>query len=116
MRLSRILYIVGLLYFSCESAPEIVQKSDTSIIEEPLQSETYMYYAFAKDIPLGSNLIESDLKYYSYYGQFVDGKLLDFYTAEYPGFSFSLPVLYWNIATEYWLEKDTVLIRIFLKQ
>lgn len=88
MRHRKILYIVSLLYFSCESVPETVQKSDTSVTEEPLQSETYMYYAFAKDIPLGSNLIESDLKYYSYYGQFIDGKLLDFYTAEYPGFSF----------------------------
>jgi hypothetical protein len=102
-----VLFILVLICFSCETTPEIAQEFDNSQTEEEVRSEPYMYNLFAKDVPLCSNLVDTDLKYYDHYGQFLDGDTLDFYTADYPGFSF-LNVQPSSIVLEY---RNGILVR-----
>lgn len=83
-----ILFCLALLFLSCEPSPEIVQEIENFETDKVAKSEPYMFNLFAKDVQLGSALIDADLKYYHHYGQFIDGDLLDFYTADYPGFNF----------------------------
>lgn len=81
------LFWVTLLLWSCQEPQRGFKYVDElKIFPKALQSKSNNL--LIKDIPLGTDLLASDLKFYSYYGQFIDNNLLDFYTAENPEFRF----------------------------
>jgi len=86
------------------SSYENIHKSDTVRVAS-VQPPAFNF--LAKDIQIGTPLNPAELKHYNYYGQFEDGAFLDFYIADYPGFTF-LSESPSNIILEY---RDGILIQ-----
>lgn len=74
------------VFISCNesSVPSADISNKESIQVSSTQANVFNF--LAKDVPLGARIELSTLDHYNYYGQFLDDGLLDFYTAEYPGF------------------------------